>query len=164
MATGSKIVFCDTGFVIRLLDKTNDLHENAIGYFRYFLEHDYVIRMSTIAVAEFCVKDVINHLPLKQILLSPFNAFHASKVGKCAKILFEAKAKGVLEVGARILIQNDVKMLVQAECESAEIYLTADSSSKRMYDLLKEKGELTYDFTDIHIPHTTKFGLIEFEE
>ncbi len=52
-----KIVFCDTGFVIRLLDETNDLHNNALGYFQYFLEHDYIIRMSTIAVAEFCVKD-----------------------------------------------------------------------------------------------------------
>ena len=54
-----KIVFCDTGFVIRLLDETNHLHDNAIGYFQYFLENDYIIRMSTIAVAEFCVKDSI---------------------------------------------------------------------------------------------------------
>ena len=94
MATSSKIVFCDTGFVIRLLDKTSDLHENAIGYFRYFLEHDYIIRMSTIAVAEFCVKDDIKHLPLKQILLSPFNALHASKVGKCAKYSSKQKLRG----------------------------------------------------------------------
>lgn len=63
----SKIVFCDTGFVIRLLDRTSDLHENALGYFRYFLENDYLIRMSTIAVAEFCVKDRIEHLPLQYI-------------------------------------------------------------------------------------------------
>ncbi len=42
---------------ISLLDRTSELHENALGYFRYFLENDYLIRMSTIAVAEFCVKD-----------------------------------------------------------------------------------------------------------
>lgn len=159
----NKIVVCDTGFVIRLLDKTNDLHENALGYFRYFLEHDYIIRMSTIAVAEFCVKDVISNLPLKQILLSPFNAYHASKVGKCAKILFDAKAKGVLKVDARILIQNDVKLLAQAECDFAEYYLTADTNSKRMYDLLKEKGEISYDFIDIHTPHFSKFGLLDLD-
>ena len=103
-----KIVFCDTGFVIRLLDKTNDLHNNALGYFQYFLEHDYIIRMSTIAVAEFCVKDSIENLPLRNILLSPFNAYHASKSGESAKILYEAKSKGVLEVDVRIIIQNDV--------------------------------------------------------
>jgi hypothetical protein len=158
----NKIVFCDTGFVIRLLDRTNELHDNALGYFRYFLENDDLIRMSTIAVAEFCVKDKIENLPLQQILLSPFNAYHASKTGECARILYDAKAKGVIEVDARILIQNDVKLLVQAECESAKYYLTSDSRSKRMYDLLKEEGKLSFDFTDIHVPVSTKMGIIDF--
>ena len=159
-----KIVFCDTGFVIRLLDRTNELHENALGYFRYFLENDYLIRMSTVAVAEFCVKDQIEHLPLKQILLSPFNAIHASKAGECARILYDAKAKGVIEVDARILIQNDVKLLAQAECEDADFYLTSDSRSKRMYDILKVEGKISFDFTDIHNPHSAKFGVIDFEK
>lgn len=159
----NKNVFCDTGFVIRLLDRTNDLHENALGYFRYFLENDYFIRMSTIAVAEFCVKDQIEHLPLKQILLSPFNAYHASKTGECARILYDAKAKGVIEVDARILIQNDVKLLAQAECEFADYYLTSDSRSKRMYDVLKEEGKLSFDFTDIHTPFSAKFGVFDFD-
>jgi hypothetical protein len=160
----NKIVFCDTGFVIRLLDKTSDLHENALGYFRYFLENDYIIRMSTIAVAEFCVKDSIEHLPLRQILLSPFNALHASRTGECARILYGAKAKGVLEVDARILIQNDVKLLVQAECESAEFYLTSDSRSKRMYDVLRDNGKVSFDFTDIHVPYRSKFAIFDFGE
>ena len=159
--TENKIVVCDTGFMIRLLDQTNELHNNALGYFKYFLENDYVIRMSTIAVAEFCVKDSIDHLPLKNILLSPFNANHAQKAGECAKILFEAKAKGVLEVDARILIQNDVKLLAQAQCDSATYYLTTDARSKRMYDVLKENGKLAFDFTDIRTPYNEKFGMLD---
>lgn len=158
----NKIAFCDTGFVIHLLDRTSELHENALGYFRYFHENDYLIRMSTIAVAEFCVKDKIEHLPLRQILLSPFNAHHASKTGECARILYNAKAKGVIEVDSRILIQNDVKLLVQAECESADFYLTSDSRSKRMYDVLKDEGKLSFDFTDIHTPYSAKFGILDF--
>ena len=159
--TENKIAFCDTGFVIRLLDETNELHNNALGYFKYLLENDFIIRMSTIAVAEFCVKDSVDHLPLKSILLSPFNANHAVKSGECARILFEAKAKGVLEVDARIIIQNDVKLLTQAQCESASYYLTADTKSKRMYDVLKDNAQLSFDFTDIHIPYSEKFGLLE---
>lgn len=89
--------------MIRLLDETNDLHNYALGYFQYFLEHDYIIRMSTIAVAEFCVKDSIQNLPLRNILLSPFNAYHASKSGESAKILYEAKSKGVLEVDITVI-------------------------------------------------------------
>ena len=157
----NNIVFCDTGFVIRLLDKTSNLHENALGYFKYFLENDYIIRMSTIAVAEFCVRDRIENLPTKQILLSPFNAIHASKTGECANILYSAKAKGVMEVNARILIQNDVKLLAQAECESAKYYLTSDTNSKRMYDILKEQGKLNFDFTDIHVSYKNKFAILD---
>ena len=93
-----KIVFCDTGFVIRLLDETNELHNNALGYYKYFHENDYILRMSTIAVAEFCVKDSVEHLPLKNILLAPFNANHAVQSGECARILYDAKAKGVMVV------------------------------------------------------------------
>ena len=159
--TENKVVFCDTGFVIRLLDGTNELHDNALSYFKYFLENDCIIRMSTIAVAEFCVRDSIDHLPLRNILLSPYNANHAVKTGECARILFEAKAKGVLEVDARIVIQNDVKLLAQAQCDSASFYLTADTQSRRMYDVLKEGDQLSFDFTDIHTPYSEKFGLLE---
>lgn len=159
----NKIVFCDTGFMIRLLDATNELHSNALGYFRYFLNEDYIIRMSTIAVAEYCVKGEINQLPLKDVLLSPYNAYHASETGKCAKLLFEEKAKGTLVVGARILIQNDVKLLVQAECEGADYYLTSDSNSKRMYDVLKKNGKVSFDFTDINIPYTIRFGELDLK-
>ena len=156
-----KIVFCDTGFVIRLLDETNELHNNALGYYRYFLENDYILRMSTIAVAEFCVKDSVEHLPLKNILLTPFNANHAVQSGECARILYDAKAKGVAVVDSRILIQNDVKLLAQAQCESASYFLTSDTQSKRMYDVLKEEGKLTFDFTDIHTPYNEKFGRLD---
>ena len=156
-----KIVFCDTGFVIRLLDETNELHNNALGYYRYFLENDYILRMSTIAVAEFCVKDSVEHLPLKNILLAPFNANHAVQSGECARILYDAKAKGVMVVDSRILIQNDVKLLAQAQCESASYFLTSDTQSKRMYDVLKEEGQLTFDFTDIHTPYNEKFGMLD---
>ena len=41
-------VLLDTSFFIRLLNEEDPLHENAFGYFRYFLEHDFVIKISTI--------------------------------------------------------------------------------------------------------------------
>ena len=44
-------VLLDTSFFIRLLNEEDPLHENALGYFRYFLEHDFVIKISTIAIA-----------------------------------------------------------------------------------------------------------------
>lgn len=44
-------VLLDTSFFIRLLNEEDPLHNNALGYFRYFLEHDFVIKISTIAIA-----------------------------------------------------------------------------------------------------------------
>ena len=37
-------VLLDTSFFIRLLNEEDSLHENALGYFKYFLEHDFVIK------------------------------------------------------------------------------------------------------------------------
>ena len=45
-------VLLDTSFFIRLLNEEDPLHNNALGYFRYFLEHDFMIKISTIAIAE----------------------------------------------------------------------------------------------------------------
>lgn len=33
-------VILDTSFMIRLLSASDKLHPNALGYFRYFLEHN----------------------------------------------------------------------------------------------------------------------------
>ena len=51
-----KIVFCDTGFVIRLLDETNELHNNALGYYKYFLENDYILPWAVV------VEDAVGHV------------------------------------------------------------------------------------------------------
>ena len=58
-------VLLDTSFFIRLLNEEDSLHENALGYFKYFLEHDFVIKISTIAIAEYCVRGDVSELPLK---------------------------------------------------------------------------------------------------
>ena len=41
-------VLLDTSLFIRLLNEEDPLHENALGYFKYFLEHDFVIKISRV--------------------------------------------------------------------------------------------------------------------
>ena len=43
-------VFLDTSFLIRLLNNDDFLHKNALGYYKYFLEHDIILKVSTIAI------------------------------------------------------------------------------------------------------------------
>lgn len=61
-------VLLDTSFFIRLLNEADPLHENALDYFRYFLEHDFVVKVSTIAIAEYCVRGDVDELDRKSVV------------------------------------------------------------------------------------------------
>lgn len=165
MQDKKKIVFCDTGFFIRLVgEDEGELHDSAMKYFKYFLENGYILRMSTISIAEFCVKDSIKHLPLRNVLISPFNVVSAEYTGMCASVLLEKKAKGARVIGERVIILNDVKIMSQAQCDKASYYITSDIRSKRMYDVLKDEQKLTYQFLDLHNPCESTFGCLEFKD
>lgn len=86
-------VLLDTSFFIRLLNDEDPLHSNAKDYFRYFLEQEYVLKVSTISIAEYCVLGHIDELPLKNLQIIPFNLVHAKKTGAFAKIVFSSKSK-----------------------------------------------------------------------
>ena len=89
-------VLLDTSFFIRLLNEEDPLHHNALGYFRYFLEHDFIIKISTIAIAEYCVRGEVNELPLKNMLIVPFNFDHAQRAGKMIAEVYAEKKCVVL--------------------------------------------------------------------
>jgi predicted nucleic acid-binding protein len=156
-----KGVFCDTSFFIRLLDKNDPLHEGAKNYFRYLIESDFKLCISTIAIAEYCVAGNINELPLKNLQIVPFNLNHSQRTGEFAKIAFQAKKADALQVSARNLIPNDTKLFAQADCEEAvEYYLSSDTESKKIYNLLGEKTKLKFQFIDLNTPCAEAFRLL----
>ena len=142
-------VLLDTSFFIRLLNEEDPLHENALGYFRYFLEHDFVIKISTIAIAEYCVRGDVSQRAGKMI----------------AEVYAEKKKRGAT-ITPRTVVPNDTKMFAQADVEpDINFYGTADVECKKVYDMIKtSEGKLSFDFIDITIPYTTFFGLLDFKE
>jgi len=80
-------VLLDTSFFIRLLNDEDPLHKNAVGYYRYFLENEIILKVSTISIAEYCVLGTLDDLPLNNIQILPFNLKHAEKTGEFAKVL-----------------------------------------------------------------------------
>ena len=142
-------VLLDTSFFIRLLNEEDPLHENAFGYFRYFLEHDFVIKISTIAIAEYCVRGDVSQRAGKMI----------------AEVYAEKKRRGAT-IAPRAIVPNDTKMFAQADVEpDINFYGTADVECKKVYDMIKtSEGKLSFDFIDITIPYTTFFGVLNFEE
>lgn len=156
-------VLLDTGFFIRLLNRQEKLHKNAVDYFRYFLEHDYVLKISTIAIAEYCVKGDVFDLPLRNLMVVPFNYAHSVRAGKMIATVIEEKARRGAVISQRVIVPNDTKMFAQADTEEdIQLYVTADGESKKIFDLLNREP-LSFQFIDISTPCFSTFGVFDFE-
>lgn len=116
--------------------------------------------ISTISIAEYCVGGDVHELPLRNLQIVPFNLDHSKRTGEFAKIVFENKGK--LKLKERHIIPNDTKLFAQADCERAvEFYLSSDTESFKIYDLLKKETSPKFQFIDLHIPYNETFGLFD---
>lgn len=154
-----KAVLLDTSFFLRFLNDTSPLFTNADGYFRYFLQNEIAMCISTISMAEYCVGGDVNELPLRNLQIIPFNLNHAKRTGEFAKIVFQNKNK--LQIRERNLIPNDTKLFATADVEkSIEFYLSSDSESHKIYTLLKGHTLPKFQFIDLNTPYHETFGLL----
>jgi len=157
-----KAVLLDTSFFIRFLNESDPLFNNADGYIRYFLQKEITMMISTISIAEYCVGGDVHELPLRNLQIVPFNLDHSKRTGEFAKIAFNAKRIGKIDVANRNIIPNDTKLFAQADCEKAiEFYLSSDSESLRIYNLLRQETALKFQFIDLNTPYNETFGLLD---
>ncbi len=154
-------VLLDTSFFLRFLNESDPLFEKADKYYKYFLEKELNLYISTISVAEYCVGGTIDQLPLKNLLILPFNINHAQKSGEFARILYEARKTGELVIGERPIIINDAKLFGQVDAESnISFFVTSDSRSINIYNTLNRKTVLNFRIIDINVEYTETFGLL----
>lgn len=155
-----KAVLLDTSFFIRFLYDRDPLFNNADGYFRYFLQKEIIMMISTISIAEYCVGGDVHELPLRNLQIVPFNLDHSKKTGEFAKIVFQNKGK--LKLNERNIIPNDSKLFAQADCEKAiEFYLSSDTESLKIYNLLKQETTPKFQFIDLNTPYNETFGILD---
>lgn len=155
-----KAVLLDTSFFLRFLNESDPLCKNAEGYYRYFLEQGSQLYISTISIAEYCVGGSVNELPLKDVQVVPFNINHAKRAGDLAGIVFKKRSRLVLQ--QRNIIPNDTKLFAQADIESSiGYYLSSDTESKKIYDLLNENAQIRFHFIDLRNPYNEVFGVLD---
>ncbi|MBV7270174.1 hypothetical protein [Winogradskyella luteola] len=155
-------VLLDTSFFIRLLNDEDPLHSNAVGYFRYFLENDIVLKVSTISIAEYCVLGNLEDLPLKNIQIAPFNLKEAEKTGQFANIIFAENKISEEKLTPRAIIPNDSKLFAQADLDKSVTYfVTSDIRSKNTLALLKKGTNPKFEIISIDIPFTETFGILD---
>lgn len=152
-------VLLDTSFFLRFLNDKDPLYKNADDYFRYFLQKEMPMMVSTISIAEYCVGGDVRELPLKNLQIVPFNLDHAKQTGEFAKIVFQNKGK--LKLNERHIIPNDTKLFAQADVEKAvEFYLSSDSESLKIYRLIQSYTSPKFQFIDLNTPYNETFGLL----
>jgi len=155
-------VLLDTSFFIRFLNEEDPLFEKADKYYQYFLQKEFRLFISTISIAEFCVGGAIDQLPLKNLLILPFNIDHAKKAGELGRILYNVRKSGELIISERPIIINDAKLFAQAEVEpNIKYFVTSDSRSQSLYESIKSKISIKFSFIDIKTDHTEAFGILD---
>lgn len=157
-------VLLDTSFFIRLLNDEDPLHKNAKGYFKYFLEQDISLKVSTISIAEYCVLGKLDDLPLMNIQIVPFNLNQAQRTGEFAKIIFDVNKISKTKLSPRAIIPNDSKLFAQADLDkSITHFITSDARSKNTLKALTKGIKPKFEIIDIRTPYNQAFGILDLE-
>ena len=155
-------VLLDTSFFIRLLNPTDNLHQNAKDYFRHFLQKEIEMYCSTISIAEYCVRGKIDELPLREVRILPFNFFHAIDAGIFASIANVQKESKQLP--NRAIILNDIKLFAQAHYEKdISHFITSDSECSKIYNTINSKIPLSFEIVNISNSLSSTLGELPFD-
>ncbi len=155
-------MLCDTSYLIRWAKPNEALHPAAQAYLKFLVEAGHTLYVSTIALAEYAVRDTIANLPLRYFRVVPFNVDHAQRAGEFARTVFESRGALPQLITQRSIIPNDTKMFAQADV-MPEIthFLTADSECEKVYQLLKAKEHPRFQFVHLSTPWHQAFGQLD---
>jgi hypothetical protein len=137
---GIKNIMLDTSFCIRLMDKNEALHQNALEYFKYFLTEKISIHISTVAVAEYAVGDDPENLPLNNIQIEAFDFLDGKTAGLFHKEITGSKAN--IPNFNRRVIANDVKIIAQIHTKKIDAIISTDIASIKQYISPLEKAKM----------------------
>lgn len=131
-------VLLDTSFFLHLLDPSKQWNGHAHEYMKCFMDSDWTMYLSTIAIAEWCVKGQIHQLPLQNLQILPFAVSHAERAGVFTSIALQNRPN---EPNQRTLVKNDTKLFAQAD-EKTDItyYLSSDDRSEKLFQQITRSG------------------------
>lgn len=157
-------VLLDTSFVMRLMKPNDALHANARSWFRELLDRKVPMHLSTIVVAEYCVKGSFDELPLRNVRMLPFNVDHARRAGPLSGTLLALRSKGSTD--DRAVVLNDVKLLAQAEATPGISHiLTKDGGFATRIAQLNGAGHvLVTQVLDLNVPMADSLGRLNFPD
>lgn len=158
-------VLCDTSFLVCLNRPSEALHGHARGYLKFLMAAQSPLYVSTIALAEYAVRDRIENLPMRYLRVLPFNIDHAQRAGEFANVVFSKRDQIPADASVRVIIPNDTKMFAQAGVSPAIThYLTADQKCEKVLDVLKSNGGIGFELLPLRIPCHQAFGELNLDD
>ena len=124
------VAVLDTTFLICLADKNRSSHAAACAYYQHFREKNVEMLLPTVVIAEFCVKQSISTLPIRNFRVLPFNLPDALL---CAALNVAGYRTGSGQTGQRDAVKDDFKIIAQAQIEQATFLVTDDAETLSAY-------------------------------
>ena len=132
-------VLIDTSFLITLAGTNRANYDTARRYWRYFLENNIPVFLSTIVASEFCLKQEITPELLRCCVVLPFNWDDAQRAAKLD--WKKLRPSGV----AHDALKDDVKIIAQAARMDVAFVITDDSESFFRYcQNFRDAGEVQF--------------------
>lgn len=119
----------DTSFLITLADDSRPQHAVACHYYRYALQQGAPMHVSTLALAEFAIKQAVTDLPLRTFRIEPFNIRHAIKSSELCALLMPTRDAD----DNRSVVRTDLQLIAQAVTEGIPFILTEDRNTLSKY-------------------------------
>ena len=143
----SKAVLLDSGFLIRLMNPEESLHQVALDLFKDYVTNGVICKVSTIALAEYGVKGDLRYLPTKYLHYVPFVYSHAEIASIFMRTIIKVKQERGVVITPRVVIPNDTKMFAQASAEpDVFAFVSGDAEAKKVYELLDNPN---FEFVNI---------------
>lgn len=136
---------------MHLLDPGKQWNTRAHDYMNCFMESDWTMYLSTIAIAEWCVRGNLHQLPLENLQILPFGVNHAERAGIFTAIGLQGRPD---EMGQRVLVKNDTKLFAQADIkDDITHYLSSDEKSENLYKRIMSAGQQPkFKFASLCLP------------
>lgn len=138
-------VLLDTPALVALANPQHARHAVAVAYFRESLRADATLYLSVIAAAEFQQGQAVTDLPLRNLVVLPFNIDHAMVAGEVHRSL-----RGTELAGPAAAVADDVKLIAQGMAEGVSHVLTDGRCTlAQLLERLREAGRCRIECIDI---------------
>lgn len=156
----NRCVLLDTNFLIQFVNDGDLRHEEIHTYFRSFLDGGNRLKLSTICVAEYCVRGQLDELPLRNLEVLPFNIHHSQIAGNISNWL--KQNKDVSDLYDSHSIKDDTKILAQIQVEKdITAFATSDKPLIKRITRLKNAGLLRdFEVFDTNESYSSTFGVL----